>query len=173
MLLQNQKQGRIVISTWQKQIVQAMNKTTIHQVLTHKSLAILPALVLIASAYLVVCKACIDNLIENRTLTPLNYSNITTFDLFIVENLTPLTYGYIDLSDGLPGVPVGPNDAKLFERPLGLYWGERVQVDDVNGVRYITLLVYGEKRLDKLLDKATDCLYSGYIDEKYKPRRID
>jgi hypothetical protein len=151
-----------------------MNKRTIHRVLRHKSLVIiLLALVVIPIAYLVVCKVCVDNLIKNRTLTPLNYPLVTTLDLFIVENLTPLTYGYIDLTNGLPSVPLEPNDAKLFERQLGLYWGERVQVDDVNGMRYITLIVYGEKRLDRLLDKTDDYLYTGYIEEKWKHRRVD
>jgi len=130
-------------------------------------------LALIVLAYVILCKACIDSLIKNRTLTPCNYSNITTFDLFFVENLTPLTHSYVDFTDGLPGVPVEPNDALLFERHLGLFWGERVQVEDVNGIRFVTLLVYGEKRLDKLLDEAIDYLNSGYIEEKWKQGKIN
>lgn len=130
-------------------------------------------LALIVLAYVIVCKVCIDSLIKNRTLTPCNYSNITTFDLFFVENLTPLTHSFVDFTDGLQGVPVDSNDAILFERHLGLFWGERVQVEDVNGIRFVTLLVYGEKRLEKLLDEAIDYLNSGYIEEKWKRRRIE
>lgn len=134
---------------------------------------ILGAMVIIILAYVIVCRACIDSLIKNRTLTPCNYSNITTFDLFIVENLTPLTYSYVEFTEGPQGIQIHPSDAKLFERQLGLYWGERVQVDDVNGLRFITVLAYGEKRLDKLLDEAIDYLHSGYVQEKSKNPRID
>lgn len=129
--------------------------------------------VLIVLSYVIVCEACIDSLIKNRTLTPCNYSNITTFDLFFVENLTPLTHSYVDFTDGLPWFPVDSNDAILFERHLGLFWGERVQIEDVNGIRFVTLLVYGEKRLEKLLDETSDYLNSGYIEEKWKRSRIE
>jgi hypothetical protein len=153
--------------------MQIISHKTIQRVFRYKLPAILAAIVIIVLAYVIVCKACIDSLIKNRTLTPCNYSNITTLDLFIVENFTPLTYGSVDFTDQLQEIQIHPKDAKLFERQLGLYWGERLQVDDVKGIRFITLLVYGEKRLDKLLDEAIDYLYSGYIEEKSKNPTIN
>jgi hypothetical protein len=151
-----------------EEIMQMIGKERIRRGFRGKLPWIVGAIVIVVLVYFVVCKACIDSLSKDGSLSPDSYGLTTTFDLFVVEKLTPLTYGIIDFTGSLQEIQVLPDDAKLFERELGLYWGERVQVGDANGMRFIALLVYGEKRSDKLLDKAIDYLYSGYVQEKSK-----
>jgi hypothetical protein len=98
---------------------------------------------------------------KGLSVTPCSYATRDGFDDFVVDNLTPLVYTSCSFTNLVPNIPFSPEDAKLFEHHLDLYWGERVKVGECDGERYVAVLAYGETRLERLMDKVSEYVMTG------------
>jgi hypothetical protein len=132
-----------------------------------KILSIIGTILLILIFYISFTQLCIHRALRKKILTPCNVSETATFEEFFIAYLTPFAFSTMTFTGFLDDIEIDPEDSTLFKNHLGLYYGEKVFIEENEGIRYILIIAYGEARLYRLLDKAGDFLFTGYAKKKY------